>query len=78
LVQTSLARTAGWLEGLPRGGAADIEDGARDLPTELTVELDGPLGRSCHVACPGLIVGAAPMWRSGPVPLGHDEPAWLD
>jgi crotonobetainyl-CoA:carnitine CoA-transferase CaiB-like acyl-CoA transferase len=77
LVQTSLARTAGWLDALPRSGAADIEDGARELPTELAVDLDGPLGRSRHVACPGLIVGAAPAWRTGPVPLGSDEPSWL-
>jgi hypothetical protein len=77
LVQTSLARTAGWLEGLPRAGAADIEDGARELPTELSIDLDGPLGHSRHVACPGLIVGAAPTWTTGPVPLGHDKPAWI-
>lgn len=76
LVQVSLARTAGWLEGLPRSGAADIDDGARELPTELAVDLHGPLGPTRHVACPGLIVGAAPTWTSGPVPLGHDDPSW--
>ena len=77
LVQASLARTAGWLEGLPRAGAFEVDDGARELPTELSVELDGPLGHSRHVACPGLIVGAAPTWSTGPVPLGHDDPTWL-
>jgi crotonobetainyl-CoA:carnitine CoA-transferase CaiB-like acyl-CoA transferase len=76
LVQVSLARTAGWLEGLPRSGAADIADGARELPVELAVDLHGPQGQSRHVACPGLIVGAAPTWTTGPVPLGHDDPAW--
>jgi crotonobetainyl-CoA:carnitine CoA-transferase CaiB-like acyl-CoA transferase len=76
LVQTSLARTAGWLDGLSRSGAADVEDGARELPTELSVDLHGPLGPSRHVACPGLIVGAAPAWPTGPVPLGHDTPIW--
>jgi crotonobetainyl-CoA:carnitine CoA-transferase CaiB-like acyl-CoA transferase len=76
LVQVSLARTAGWIDALPRAGAADIEDGARELPVELGVDLDGPLGRSRHVACPGLIVGAAPAWPTGPVPLGHDAPTW--
>lgn len=76
LVQVSLARTAGWLDGLPRAGAADIEDGAVELPVELSVDLDGPLGRTRHVACPGLIVGATPIWTTGPVPLGHDDPTW--
>jgi hypothetical protein len=76
LVQVSLARTAGWIEGLPRSGAAEIDDGARHLPTELAVDLHGPLGPTRHVACPGLIVGAAPAWTTGPVPLGHDDPVW--
>jgi hypothetical protein len=77
LVETSLARTAGWLDSLPRTGAVEIDDGARELPTELAVDLHGPLGASRHVACPGLIVGAAPAWSSGPIPLGHDHPSEL-
>jgi hypothetical protein len=76
LVETSLARTAGWLDSLPRSGAVEIDDGARSLPAELAVDLHGPLGPTRHVACPGLVVGAAPAWRTGPVPLGHDDPTW--
>jgi hypothetical protein len=77
LVQTSLARTAGWLDGLPRTGRADVDDGARELPSDLAVDLHGPFGPSRHVACPGRLAGAIPTWPTGPVPLGHDDPAWL-
>lgn len=77
LVQTSLARTATWLERLGRSGAVDVPDPPDTLPEDLCVDLHGPLGHSRHVACPGAIVGAAPRWDSGPVPLGHDDPSWL-
>jgi crotonobetainyl-CoA:carnitine CoA-transferase CaiB-like acyl-CoA transferase len=68
LVQLSLARTATWVEGLGRTGALDIADPGPELPDDLAVDR--------HIACPGLIVGAAPRWASGPVPLGHDDPTW--
>jgi hypothetical protein len=77
LVQVSLARTAAWLESLGRSGALDIDDPGHELPTDLAVDLDGPLGHTRHISCPGLIVGAAPRWPSGPVPLGHGDPSWL-
>ena len=76
LVELSLARTATWVEGLGRTGALDIADPGPELPADLAVDLHGPLGPSRHIACPGLIVGAAPRWASGPVPLGHDDPTW--
>lgn len=73
----SLARTAAWLDALGQSGSLDVPDPGPELPEELAVDLDGPHGPSRHIACPGLIVGAAPHWDSGPVPLGHDEPRWL-
>jgi CoA transferase family III len=76
LVQTSLARTSCYLDALGRGGVVDLADPPDRLPDDLAVELDGPYGRSRHVACPGFVVGAAPHWRTGPVPLGHDTPTW--
>jgi hypothetical protein len=75
-VTTALARTAGWLLDLPRAGALDLPPLPRALPDDLAVDLHGPLGHTRHVTCPGAIVGAAPVWRSGPVPLGHDDPVW--
>jgi crotonobetainyl-CoA:carnitine CoA-transferase CaiB-like acyl-CoA transferase len=75
-VTTSLARTAGWLLDLPRAGALDVPPPPDALPAELAVDLHGPLGHTRHLACPGAIVGAAPVWRTGPVPLGHDAPGW--
>jgi hypothetical protein len=77
-VQVSLARTAVWLEALGRSGSVDTPDLAAALPEDLTVDLHGPLGHSRHVACPGLIVGAAPHWDTGPTTLGQDDPHWLD
>ena len=29
-----------------------------------------------HDPGPGAIVGAAPSWHSGPIALGHHQPAW--
>ena len=75
-VRLSLARTAGWVLGLGRTGALDVPGPPDELPADLAVDLHGVMGHSCHVACPGVIVGAAPSWRSGPVPLGHDKPTW--
>lgn len=75
-VRVSLARTAQWLLGLSRSGALDVPDLPTELPDDCAVDLHGPLGHSRHVACPGAIVGAAPSWSRGPVPLGHDLPAW--
>ncbi|HEY8543391.1 MAG TPA: CoA transferase [Acidimicrobiales bacterium] len=75
-VTTSLARTATWLLDLPRAGALDLPPLPPTLPDDLAVDLHGPLGHTRHVACPGAIVGAAPVWRSGPVPLGGDDPSW--
>lgn len=77
LVQVSLARTACWLDGLGRGGAVEVADPPDTLPDELAVDLHGPLGRSRHVSCPGLVVGAAPHWPTGPSHLGTDTPTWL-
>jgi hypothetical protein len=80
LVEVSLARTAAWLEGLPRDGVVDIDPGVEQqtetLPDELAVEFDGALGHSRHVTCPGRIDGAVPAWTSAPVPLGHHAPHW--
>jgi hypothetical protein len=75
-VRVSLARTACWLDGLGRDGALDVAPLPAEGPDGLTVELDGPLGRTRHIACPGTISGAPPPWASGPVPLGHDAPRW--
>jgi hypothetical protein len=74
--RVSLARTACWLDGLGRDGSLDVEPLPTELPGDLTVDLDGPLGRTRHVACSGAIAGAPPSWASGPVPLGHDAPTW--
>ena len=71
-----LGRTSCWLDGLGRDGVADGPDPPAELPADLAVELDGPLGRTRHVACPGTIAGAPPSWATGPVPLGHDAPSW--
>jgi crotonobetainyl-CoA:carnitine CoA-transferase CaiB-like acyl-CoA transferase len=76
LVRAALARTAQWILDLPRAGALDTSPLPEDLPDDLAVDLHGPLGHSRHVACPGVIVGAAPSWHRGPVPLGHDQAAW--
>jgi crotonobetainyl-CoA:carnitine CoA-transferase CaiB-like acyl-CoA transferase len=76
LVQVSLARTSCWLDGLGRSGAVDIPDPPTVLPDDLSTDLHGPLGHTRHISCPGLVVGAAPRWPTGPVPLGHDPPEW--
>jgi crotonobetainyl-CoA:carnitine CoA-transferase CaiB-like acyl-CoA transferase len=75
-VRVALARTAQWLLDLGRGGALDIPGLPDELPDEFAVDLHGVRGHSRHVACPGAIVGAAPSWHSGPVSLGHHQPAW--
>ncbi|MGH9210650.1 MAG: CoA transferase [Acidimicrobiales bacterium] len=75
-VWVSLARTAAWIDGLGRGGSLEVPDPGPGLPDDLAIDLEGPKGHSRHIACPGLIVGAAPHWDSGPVPLGHDDPVW--
>lgn len=75
-VTVSLARTSCWLDELGRWGAPDVAAPPADLPADLAVALDGPLGRTRHVACPGTVAGAPPSWATGPVPLGHDAPAW--
>jgi hypothetical protein len=54
----------------------DVRDLTTQLWAGLTVTLDGPFGRTHHVACPGAVDGATPRWDSGPVPLGHDVAAW--
>lgn len=75
-VRVSLARTAIWLDEMDRCGRVDMPDPPDELPDDLTVDLHGPLGHTKHIACPGVIVGAAPHWTSGPVSLGHDSPTW--
>jgi hypothetical protein len=74
--RVALARTALWLDGLGRGGSLEVAPVPAERPADLTVELDGPLGRTRHIRCPGTVVGAPPSWASGPVPLGHDTPTW--
>jgi CoA-transferase family III len=76
-VSVSLARTASWLDALGRGGSLDAPDPGPALPDDLAVDLQGYHGASRHIGCPGLIVGAAPHWDTGPVPLGSDDPRWL-
>lgn len=68
--ELSLAQTARWLAGAGTGpgtGGPDDADVGRYL-----VELPSPAGAVTLVAPPG-----SPVWRSGPVPAGHDRPEWL-
>ncbi len=75
-VQVSLAGTSCWLDSLGRAGAPDVPPLPAERPDDLAVRLDGPLGTSHHITCPGSVEGAPPRWGSGPVPLGHDAPTW--
>jgi crotonobetainyl-CoA:carnitine CoA-transferase CaiB-like acyl-CoA transferase len=71
LVETSLARTAAWLDGLGRvehPGAA----GLPDVPLE-TVE--SAFGTLAHAPMPGRIGGARPTWSRPPAPPA--PAAWL-
>jgi CoA-transferase family III len=68
--ELSLAQVARWLiaagTGPDTGGPDDGDVGAH------LVELPSPDGRVTLVAPPG-----SPVWRTGPVPAGHDRPEWL-
>jgi crotonobetainyl-CoA:carnitine CoA-transferase CaiB-like acyl-CoA transferase len=70
-VGVSLARTAGWLDGVGRAEPAAGRRVAGNL-----VDFTGPLGHTRHVPCPGEIAGYRPRWSSPPRPLGHDQPEW--
>jgi crotonobetainyl-CoA:carnitine CoA-transferase CaiB-like acyl-CoA transferase len=68
--ELSLAQVARWLvtAGVgPDTGGPDDGDVAGHL-----VELPSPGGPVTLVAPPG-----SPVWRTGPVPAGHDRPEWL-
>ena len=68
--ELSLAQVAHWLVGTgpgPDTGGPDDGDVTRYL-----VELPSPGGAVTLVAPPG-----SPVWRTGPVPAGHDRPEWL-
>jgi crotonobetainyl-CoA:carnitine CoA-transferase CaiB-like acyl-CoA transferase len=68
--ELSLAQAARWLVDAgpgPDTGGPDDGDVQRYL-----VELPSPGGPVSLVAPPG-----SPVWRTGPVPAGHDAPAWL-
>jgi crotonobetainyl-CoA:carnitine CoA-transferase CaiB-like acyl-CoA transferase len=68
--ELSLAQVARWLVDAGVGadtGGPDDGDVQRYL-----VELPSPGGPVSLVAPPG-----SPVWRTGPVPAGHDAPAWL-
>jgi hypothetical protein len=47
-----------------------------ERPDDLSVRLQGALGTTHHIACPGSVEGAPARWASGPVELGHDAPVW--
>jgi crotonobetainyl-CoA:carnitine CoA-transferase CaiB-like acyl-CoA transferase len=70
LVRGSLARTRHWLERLGRVDATDVAE--PEIPDDLFVWF----GDTRLVRPPGSLSETPPAWRSPPVPLGHDEPAW--
>lgn len=83
----SLARTALALTDARAAGERS-SDGAPDAtttpgtaggpgapldPAPFLTALDSPMGRVTLVAPPG-----SPVWRHGPVPIGHDPASWAD
>jgi crotonobetainyl-CoA:carnitine CoA-transferase CaiB-like acyl-CoA transferase len=67
LVDTSLARTAAWLDSLGRDEGAN---GRGELPDLPLVAVDTELGRLEHVPMPGRIGGVRPTWSYPPAPPG--------
>jgi crotonobetainyl-CoA:carnitine CoA-transferase CaiB-like acyl-CoA transferase len=67
--ELSLAQTA---TELLDAGPARPEPPADGDVTPFLVELPAPGGPVSLVAPPG-----SPVWRTGPVPAGHDRPEWL-
>jgi crotonobetainyl-CoA:carnitine CoA-transferase CaiB-like acyl-CoA transferase len=69
--ELSLAQAARWLV---EAGSSSAHDGGPDDAdvTPYLVELPSPGGPVALVAPPG-----SPVWRTGPVPAGHDRPEWL-
>ena len=82
LVRISLAQTGHWLVG--RGQVPDAE--LKDVPGEFTVaELerwsmasDTPVGRLHHLGPVVRLSETPPRWARPSVPLGHNEPLWLE
>jgi crotonobetainyl-CoA:carnitine CoA-transferase CaiB-like acyl-CoA transferase len=66
--ELSLAQTA---HALLAAGPAPPEPPGDDDPARYLVELPSPGGPVTLVAPPG-----SPVWRTGPVPAGHDRPEW--
>jgi crotonobetainyl-CoA:carnitine CoA-transferase CaiB-like acyl-CoA transferase len=72
-VRLTLAGTAAWLQGLPRGGPADVPEVD---PAPYLVELAAPAGRLTVAAPPGTVAGRALTWPDPPPAFGAAEPTW--
>ncbi len=72
LVDTSLARTAAWLDSL---GRDEVANGRVELPDLPLSSVDSELGRLEHVPMPGRIGGIRPTWSRPPTPPGPAQ--WL-
>lgn len=76
-VRVSLARTAMWIQSLPRV-AADAEPSGIDLSVvqQHQIEMDTAWGRLVRLGPLLRMSETPPHWHLPPVPLGHHPPSW--
>jgi crotonobetainyl-CoA:carnitine CoA-transferase CaiB-like acyl-CoA transferase len=80
-VRVSLARTGQWIVDRGLLDAAAVADLPRELPdaeiARWSETTPSPRGAIRHLAPVAELAETPARWERPPVPLGHDEPAWL-
>lgn len=77
MVRVSLAQTGRWINGLGRMDGLHLAKPKEDEITDLLEVHDSPYGKVSHVKSPEILSATPARWDTGPVPVGHNEAAWV-
>ena len=77
MVRVSLAQTGRWIDGLGRVDGLHLSKPKEDEIADLLEVHDSPHGKVSHVRSPEILSETPARWDTGPVPIGHNEAAWV-
>ncbi len=77
MVRVSLAQTGRWIDGLGRMEGLHLAKPKENEIADLLEVHDSPYGKVSHVKPPETLSETPARWDSGPVPVGHNEAAWV-
>jgi crotonobetainyl-CoA:carnitine CoA-transferase CaiB-like acyl-CoA transferase len=77
MVRVSLAQTGRWIDALGRVDGLHLAKPKEAEIADLLEVHDSPFGKVSHIKSPEILSATPARWDTGPVPIGHNEAAWV-